>query len=416
MITIDREAQLKPPSKVRRRLLNANTNFAKSLPQVDREAGIIRDYSVITEGEALGHDMWIDSDFLQSVVELGNAAQRGVKVRYTHPGACSDGLGKALGRATNFRVKGKQVIADLKFLESAYNTPDGNLAGYVMDLAEEDPRLFGTSIVFDRDIEEEEGFSAANSHPNGEFMSPDRRNKRNLTHARISNLYASDVVDEPAANPGGMFSSDGVPAFGAQLLDYIFADAPAPDAAALGVHPERIKMFALQYLSARFGAQPEESEVPLMDSEQVEVLESDKDEPAPLEVSAAPDPQVVDEMPADGGDVGLLAAKIERERCAKIVREIASLSFSDKLAQMMLTKTAQVIDSDEMPEKAIAKLCIEYSRSLTDNYRVTANPEAASVEPVGLSGEDRLSKARQLCASNPGMTITEAMKLVARGE
>ena len=55
--------------------------------------GYITGLSVITRGEASGHDMWIDADFLSDVTAAGNAANDGMKARFTHPGQSSDGLG-----------------------------------------------------------------------------------------------------------------------------------------------------------------------------------------------------------------------------------------------------------------------------------------------------------------------------------
>ena len=47
--------------------------------QIDRVAGVLSGYSVITRGEALGHGMWVDGTFLSQVVEAGNASAKGLK-------------------------------------------------------------------------------------------------------------------------------------------------------------------------------------------------------------------------------------------------------------------------------------------------------------------------------------------------
>lgn len=179
-------------------------------PRVEREgghfgAGLITGYSAITRGEALGHYAWVDQFAVEQVAMLGNRARNGVKVRFTHPGLSSDGMGTLLGRAKNFRVEGDKTLADIHFQKSAHNTPDGDLAKYVMDLAEEDPEAFGTSIVFDHDRGEEDRFEADHEDEDGYFRSPDDSNTNNYRHIRLAKLWASDVVDEPAANPGGLF-------------------------------------------------------------------------------------------------------------------------------------------------------------------------------------------------------------------
>lgn len=211
---------------------------------VDREGRAIRGYSVITRGEALGHGYWIDGEFLDSVVEAGNAAEGKIKARYTHPGLSSDGLGTLLGRAVNFRREGNQVLADLEFVDSAFETPDGDLASYVMQLAEETPELFGTSVVYTADYGAEDLHWSQNKNEKGRFVSPDEENAENLPHARLARLWASDIVDDPAANPNGMFArglSDGnsLPAGAERLLNTVLGG----DEEIEGIHPERVRTF-----------------------------------------------------------------------------------------------------------------------------------------------------------------------------
>jgi hypothetical protein len=228
--------------------------------RVDRDARVIRGYAVITRGEALGHDLWIDEVMLDQVVEAGNAKSSGLKVRFTHPGLCSDGLGKFLGRARAFVRDGDVVRADLHFSGVAGKSPEGDLSGYLMDLADEDDKAFGTSIVFSRDFEAEEkllvdggaverttddDWGGVRYWDMKEFVSPDPLNEKKLRHARLAELSASDVVDEPAANPAGMFSEGGELAARAErVLAFITGKASsAPSAHELGMEPARIKTF-----------------------------------------------------------------------------------------------------------------------------------------------------------------------------
>jgi len=168
-------------------------------------AGVIHGASVITRGEAEGHYMWIDNEFNAAVAKQLDAAKRGVKMRFTHPSLSGDGLGSFLGRAMDAKQVGDQVTADLHFSQTAHNTPDGDLANYVMDLAENDPEAFGMSIVFRHDRGAEDKHTANNENEDGDFTSPDPANKSNLPHARLQSLKAVDVVDSPAANPSGLF-------------------------------------------------------------------------------------------------------------------------------------------------------------------------------------------------------------------
>lgn len=225
---------------------------------VDREggdngAGLISDFSVITRGEALGHEMWCDAEFLQQVHDAINAAGKaGLKARFTHPGLSADGLGKFLGNIKNAYMKGDQTFADLHFSKSAHNTPDGDLANYVMDFAEEDPDKFGSSIVFMQDRKAEELFHVEHKNEDsGEFESPDPDNEKNYEHCRLSKLYGADIVDDPAANPDGLFHrGQEIPQNAELLLNYAFKieGSDKPSQFDFGIDPDRLSAYVDRYL------------------------------------------------------------------------------------------------------------------------------------------------------------------------
>lgn len=184
------------------RLRAAVTASTDSAPRVDREAGVIRGVAVMTSGEARGHGMLIDGATLNSTADLINAREAGMKSRFTHPGMCDDGMGKKLGNVKNARVVGDQVVADLHFSGSASRTPEGDLAGYVFDLAEEAPADFGLSVVIT-------GKQAWKLADGAEVQTRER--PANATtdkpFLRPSGLSAVDVVDDPAANPSGLLAA-----------------------------------------------------------------------------------------------------------------------------------------------------------------------------------------------------------------
>lgn len=188
-------------------------------PAVDRERGIIHGYAVITKGPALGHHMTIDDKTLDQVVELGNAKTLGVKSRFDHPSASNTSMGTFLGRSKAFRRVGDRVLADLHLSEAAKEAPQGDLHGYVLGLAERDPQAFGASIVF-------EGKSEYVLNEDGTRKTDDA-GKPLPALARVQALLASDVVDEPAANPGGLFSrEDSLAAKVSAFLNRWSADNP----------------------------------------------------------------------------------------------------------------------------------------------------------------------------------------------
>ena len=100
-------------------------------------AGIIKGFSVITRGEALGHQMWCDSVFIEQCKESLLSAEKGLKSRWTHPGLSADGMGKQLGDVKGGESNGDQLFADLHFYKIAHRAPDGDLAAWVMEFAKD---------------------------------------------------------------------------------------------------------------------------------------------------------------------------------------------------------------------------------------------------------------------------------------
>ncbi len=265
----------KPSPRLTRFYAGATPDTAPR-PRVDREKRIIYGYAVATRGEALGHDEWLDAEFLDQIVASGNADASGVKSRFTHPGLCSDGLGRQIGRAKSFRRDGDVVRADLYFGDYTAKSPvfSKDPAEYLMDLAESDPKSFGSSIVFERDAEAMRAFAKANSGDNDALRSPDKLNTRNLPHVRLSRLCASDVVDTAAANPGGFFSeTDELADVAERFFAYAFGlSSCSPNAIELaGVDPERARRFVQGFLDRRglaLSQAPKTGDAPMADTPQ----------------------------------------------------------------------------------------------------------------------------------------------------
>lgn len=213
-------------------------------------AGLIRGVSLITRGEAFGHGMWIDSEALDQVVELSQS-ESGLKSRFTHPSMSSDGMGRYLGRIDNVYRDGDQVFGDLHFAKSAHETPDGDLAEYVLLLVDEDPRAAGLSIVFAPDYEATDDHYSEHWSKKDGFQSPDELNEKNLPHVRIEKMRAADIVDEPAANPAGMFDAEPTARNADNFLAYVAGLTDQKVESAFGVDPDRAKQFFTRWLESR---------------------------------------------------------------------------------------------------------------------------------------------------------------------
>lgn len=159
--------------------------------EINREQGFIKGVVLCQTGIAKGHNLYIDSDFLNQLATKGNEQSKGLKARFGHPNIFSTALGTYLGRYKNFRVEENKTIADLYFDKSAKSSPNGNLYDYVFDLADNNPDMFGVSIAF------EPGKSLGKHELNS------KEGKTNYFDIpSIEILYAADLVDDPAATNG----------------------------------------------------------------------------------------------------------------------------------------------------------------------------------------------------------------------
>jgi len=167
----------------------SNPIYHQSPSLIDRENGIIKDVVLCQLGEAKGHDLHIDQDFINDVVKFGNLNPAGIKARFGHPNICSTALGSYLGRFKNFHMIEDRALADLHLDKSSQKSPKGNLYDYIFDLAESNPDMFGASIAFKM------------GKVNTKLESVDGQ-EMERKYATILSLFAADLVDDPAATDG----------------------------------------------------------------------------------------------------------------------------------------------------------------------------------------------------------------------
>jgi hypothetical protein len=235
----------------------------------DRAAKVLRGFVVAQAGTFKDRRGAFDKEALSMIAAQGNAAPKGLKSRFGHPTLSDDGIGKFLGRAVGFRLgkaldarSGKPVDAvraDLHFDATAHDTPHGDLADYVMRLAESDPDAISASLVIEPDeVEQLDAKGRPLKDDDGEPLPAIWRPKR---------LHAIDVVDTGDAvdallSPeqltqalsvgltpelAGVLRFDNVARLASQMLDGLFAGQGE------AVIRARCEAWLARYLSHRFG-------------------------------------------------------------------------------------------------------------------------------------------------------------------
>lgn len=149
---------------------------------VDAEAGIISGVSVITVGEAKGHEMFVDGTTIEQVKACAEQFPDGLQVKVDH----FSGFNGIVGVLKNFAIDGDQLRADLHLLQNH------DARARIIEMAQTMPSSFGLSISFSGEPEMRDVASEA-----GEIKA---------RFARCLEIYSADLVDAPAANPDGLFS------------------------------------------------------------------------------------------------------------------------------------------------------------------------------------------------------------------
>jgi hypothetical protein len=173
---------------------------------------IITGCSIVTSGEARGHGVMLDESFVQTCYEQAESLKMGLKARFGHPSMCNEALGTFVGWFRNFSLSedGDKVYADLYLAESAKKAPHGDLHAYIKSFASEAPDAFGTSIVFKSgpNYRKDADGNKYRVDSMGTPIDPDvfEDDLSEEIYASCEKLMGCDFVDEPAANPDGLFS------------------------------------------------------------------------------------------------------------------------------------------------------------------------------------------------------------------
>jgi len=201
--------------------LSAGAVYDQAPESIDADLGVIVGGSVITKGEALGHGFHIDDEMLDAVVRLTyerySDTERGLKARFGHPNLSSTALGTFLGRWKNLRRDGDRVLGDFYGSQSARKTPDGDLLGYIMALADDDEKAFGVSTV----LKIGQPYTRNEKGEKVLVESAYSLKDDQKLYYEIDGVIGADFVDDPAANPDGLFSAWHLSSFAGQMTRFL---------------------------------------------------------------------------------------------------------------------------------------------------------------------------------------------------
>ncbi len=197
--------------------------IAFSFADIDQESGILQKVIVAQVGKVKSYFEQIDATTLSQIEKLGNAKEAGIKARFGHPNMCSSSFGTYIGRFKNFQVEGEKVFGDLHLDEVCKESPSGNLFGYIVKMAKNNPDMFGASIAF---------------IPGEPAITGD-----DYPATRIEELLATDLVDDPAAT-NSLFAVD---SFSYQATQFL--DSNPAIASLIARKPDTIIEFMLKYFS-----------------------------------------------------------------------------------------------------------------------------------------------------------------------
>lgn len=132
------------------------------------DESIIPAVYILSQGEAKGHDLYIDKTSIEQAFELMKKAPNGVKVKMNH----GSGLEAVVGLARNPRIEGDKLKADLHLLKSSPHY------ALIKEMADEAPDQFGVSLAFMNESETIGG----------------------KDYIRPQSIASADLVSSPASN------------------------------------------------------------------------------------------------------------------------------------------------------------------------------------------------------------------------
>lgn len=179
-------------------------SFHASFGAIDAAHGFLKDVSLMTEGEALGHGVWCDLKTLQSVYQL--AAKTPIKAYLTHGSFFEpDRLGDEVGLFAGIHIEGNQLKAKQFTFFKSFKEGRKDKYEAIMELAQADASLFGVSLSFSGELVWvlADGVEKPIDEDGGDVIPMGAI--REMPSVRVTRVYSADFVSDPAANPNGLF-------------------------------------------------------------------------------------------------------------------------------------------------------------------------------------------------------------------
>lgn len=211
----------------------------KSLPiitfkeaDIDAENGIIRNVVMVEEGEAKGHGVNLEDEFISALVAYDNATfgTRGVPGRFGHPGASDNTMGAQMGFFKNVRKRKvgakMQAVADLHLLEASDDSPTHpGMRTYIMKMAAEAPDFMMSSIVFRFSALYQRKKNGHKTYINSEWDADPDLGEVFVEFGDKGRHYFTDLVDQGAATDN-LFSAKANPKLFISQAEIFLAEHP----------------------------------------------------------------------------------------------------------------------------------------------------------------------------------------------
>lgn len=186
--------------------------FTQPSLNVDKENGLVKGVVIVQEG--IDKDSgFFTPEFLNDLIDAGNAQTQGVKSRFGHPNMCKTTLGTFIGRYKNFQSINEddryKVVADLHLDPITQKTQvEGkgiSMWDYILEMSETNPDMFGNSIHF---------------RGNATYETQEVEGEEVMVEIyQLQSFIASDLVDSPAATENLFKSSQDLGIITTQFLD-----------------------------------------------------------------------------------------------------------------------------------------------------------------------------------------------------